>query len=149
MSSTAGISHRLWPPLCLTAYETSMAALPAPNSVGSMMALNGPFRGRFAIRNSLSLSAREIFALDGFVARDTTAGTADRCERILVDVSCSFEYRGNEFRTGANGWVRTINSKSGPQNVPRASPLVSTTNSCSSVCFCNIVLRERGASALM
>jgi hypothetical protein len=56
-----------------------------------MMAFNGPFRGRFAIRNSLSLSAREIFALDGFVARDTTAGTADRCERILADVSCNFE----------------------------------------------------------
>jgi hypothetical protein len=68
-----------------------MATLPAPNSVGSMMAFNGPFRGRFAIRNSLSLSAREIFALDGFVARDTTAGTADRFERILVDVSCNFE----------------------------------------------------------
>ena len=70
------------------------------------MALNGPFRGRFAMRSSLSLSAREIFAPDGFVARDTTAGTADRCERIFVDVSCSFEYRGNDFRTGANG--RTV-----------------------------------------
>ena len=52
------------------------------------MALNGPFRGRFAIRNSLSLSAWEtFFAPEGFVARDTTAGTADRWERILVDVS--------------------------------------------------------------
>jgi hypothetical protein len=55
------------------------------------MAFNGPFRGRFAIRNSLSLSAQEIFALDGFVARDTTTSTADRCERILADVSCNLE----------------------------------------------------------
>lgn len=85
-----------------------MAALPAPNSVGSVMALNGPFRGRFAIRNSLSLSAREIFGPDGFVARDTTAGTADRCDRILVDVSCSFECRGNDFRTGVSvGFVQS------------------------------------------
>lgn len=51
------------------------------------MALSGPFRGRFAIRNNLSLSAREIFVPSGFVARDTMAGTAERCERILVDVS--------------------------------------------------------------
>ena len=64
-----------------------MAALPAPNSVGSMMALNGPLRGRFAIRSSLSLSACEVFVPSGFVARDTTAGTAERCEIILADVS--------------------------------------------------------------
>ena len=56
------------------------------------MLLNDPFRGRFGIRNNLSLFAREIlFASDGVVARDTTAGTADRCERILVDVSHRFE----------------------------------------------------------
>lgn len=66
------------------------------------MAFNGPLRGRLAIRNSLSLSAREIFVPDDFVAHDTTAETADRCEMILVDVNCSFEYRGNDFRTGAN-----------------------------------------------
>ena len=64
ISSTAGTSHRSCPPL------------------------NGPFRGRFAIRNSLCLSAREIFfGPDGVVPRDTTAGTAGRWERILVDVS--------------------------------------------------------------
>lgn len=64
------------------------------------MALKGPFRGRFAIRKSRSLSAREIFVPGSFVERDETAGTADRCEMILVDVSCDFEYRGNDFRTG-------------------------------------------------
>jgi hypothetical protein len=55
------------------------------------MAFDGPFRGQFVIRNSPSLSAREIFALDGCVVRDTTAGMADGCERILADVSCNFE----------------------------------------------------------
>lgn len=66
------------------------------------MALNGPFRERLAIRNSLSLSARDTFGPDGFVARDRTAGTAERRERILLDVSCVFEYRGSDFRTGTN-----------------------------------------------
>ena len=65
---------------------------PRAEYVGSMMSLNDPFRGRFAIHNNLSLFAREkVFAPDGVVARDTIAGTADRCERILVDVSCRFE----------------------------------------------------------
>ena len=44
-----------------------MGALPAPDAVGSMMALNGPFRGRLVTHNSLSLSARDTVV----VARDT------------------------------------------------------------------------------
>ena len=65
---------------------------PRAECVGSTTSLNDPFRGRFAIRNNLSLFAREmLFAPDGVVARDTATGTADRCERILVDMSCRFE----------------------------------------------------------
>ena len=140
ISSTAGMSHRSCPPLCFTACETSMAALPAPNSVGSMMALNGPLRGRFPIRNSLSLSAREILAADGFVARDTTAGTADRCEIILADVNCTFEYRGSDFRTEVRISDRSQDEGAVHANALWLSPLVSTTNSWSFVCFCNIEL---------
>jgi hypothetical protein len=29
---------------------------------------------------------------------------ADRFEKILADVSCNFEYRGNDVRTGRLGW---------------------------------------------
>jgi len=76
-----------------------MEALPAPNSVGSMIALKGPFRGFFAMRNRRSLSAGVSLCLDGFVACDMTAGTADRCEIILLDMSWSFENRGNDLRT--------------------------------------------------
>ena len=60
--------------------------------VESMVSLNNPFRGRFAIRNNLSLFVQEkVFAPDGVITRDTIAGMADRCKRILVDVSCHFE----------------------------------------------------------
>ena len=92
-------AHRSCVPLLLTALVMSMGALPAPNSVGSMIALKGPLRGFFAMRNRRSLSADVSLCLDDFIACDTTAGTAERCEIILLDISWSVENRGNDLRT--------------------------------------------------
>jgi hypothetical protein len=76
-------------PLCLTASLTSASALPSPPLLGSTTLLNGPFLGRFPIRSNLSFSSCDNVCLRFVDAegREKTAGTADRWERILVDVS--------------------------------------------------------------
>jgi hypothetical protein len=69
--------------------------------------LNGPRRARFAMRKSRALSSRvtAAFRLDdgeGAVEgarRENTAGTADRWERILLEVSWACENRGRDLRT--------------------------------------------------
>ena len=99
--SSSSVPHTSYRPLCFAASLSSSKALPAPTSVVSMTALNGPFRGRLPIRKSLSLSSCvNLFRLTvAAVARDTTAGTADRCARILVDVRAALEYFGRLLRT--------------------------------------------------
>ncbi|KAJ8596890.1 hypothetical protein M405DRAFT_68084 [Rhizopogon salebrosus TDB-379] len=87
---------------CPSAALTSMTALPAPNPVWSMIALNGPFPGRFAMRRRRSLSALLILDREGaasFVERENTAGMADRWESTFVAVSSALEYRSNVLRT--------------------------------------------------
>jgi len=84
-------AHISYCPLCFTASDDSSRALPCPGSVWSTIALNGPFRLRFAIRRSRSFSREVTTGLD----RDTsclenTAGTAERCERISVEVNGFF-----------------------------------------------------------
>ena len=67
-----------------------------------MILLKGPFRGRLAIRLSLSLSSRLspcFRLLVVVVVREKTAGTADRCASILAEVNLAAEYRGIELRT--------------------------------------------------
>lgn len=60
------------------------------------MLLNGPLRGRFAMRSKRSFSSRVTSALrlvDVDVVRENTAGTAERWARILAEVSCEAENR--------------------------------------------------------
>lgn len=67
-----------------------------------MILLKGPLRGRLAIRISLSFSSRlsPCFRLPVVVVvREKTAGTADRCASILVEVNSAAEYLGIELRT--------------------------------------------------
>ena len=56
-----------------------------------MILLNGPFRGRLAMRINLPFSSwlnTDLRLLDPVaVTREKTAGTADRWARILADVS--------------------------------------------------------------
>ena len=80
-------AHMLYRPLRLTASDGSSRALPCPGSVGSMTVFNGPFCVRFAIRRSRSFSCEVTTGLDRDVSGlENTAGTAERCERIRVDV---------------------------------------------------------------
>ena len=80
-------AHMLYFPLCFTAPDGSSKALPCPGSVGSMTALNGPLCVRFAIRRSRSFSCEVTTGLDRDISGlENTAGTAERCERMRVDV---------------------------------------------------------------
>jgi len=80
-------AHISYCPPCLTASDGSSRALPCPSSVGSTIALNGPFCVRLAIRRSRSFSCEVTTGLDRDVSGlENTAGTAERCERIRVDV---------------------------------------------------------------
>ena len=67
--------------------------------MGSTTALKGPFLGLFPIRNNRDLSSR--LSELGFLrlAREKTAGTAERCEMILDDVSRDVGSRGSDLRT--------------------------------------------------
>jgi hypothetical protein len=140
ISSTAGTSHRSCPPLCLMACKMLMAVLPTPNSVGSMVALNGPFRGRFAIHNSLPLSVGEIFSYQ----------TVSLCviqQQAWRAVMKGFQWMSVAVSSSDATWFElepTLDDRVGrgrTANAPWSSPLVSTTNSWSSVCFCNMELR--------
>ena len=94
-------THMSYCPLCFTASDGSSRALPCPASVGSTTALNGPFCGRFAIRRSRSFSFEVTTGLDrGVSGLENTAGTAERCERIRVEVSGFFVF--SVCRTGGN-----------------------------------------------
>lgn len=67
-----------------------------------MIALKGPFLGRFPIRSSLSLSSFEIFLRLSDVedvVLEVTAGTAERWARIFAEVSCENENFGSLLRT--------------------------------------------------
>ena len=84
-------AHISYCPLVFTASDDSSRALPCPGSVGSTTALNGPFCLRFAIRRSRSFSREVTRGLDRDVSGlENTAGTAERCERIRVEVSGFF-----------------------------------------------------------
>jgi hypothetical protein len=83
--------HMSYCPLCFTASDGSSRALPCPVSVGSIIALNGPFCLRFAIRRSRSFSFEVTTGLGRDVSGfENTAGTAERCERIRVEVRSFF-----------------------------------------------------------
>jgi hypothetical protein len=79
--------HMSYCPLCFTASDGSSRALPCPSSVGSIIVLNGPFCVRFAIRSSRTFSCEVTTGLGRDVSGlENTAGTAERCDRIRVDV---------------------------------------------------------------
>ena len=67
--------------------------------MGSTTLLKGPFLGFFPIRNNRDLSSwlSEL----GFLrlVREKTAGTAERCDMILDDVSWDVGSRGSDLRT--------------------------------------------------
>jgi hypothetical protein len=126
----------------LTASLNSKVALPAPNSVGSTTELKGPFRGRLLILSSRFLSS-ELSGDFRFwaVVRETTAGTAERCANIFVDVSSDALYFGRELRTKTSR-QGCIFFCGGIDSVRFSSPLTSITKSWSSCCLCRYVLSD-------
>jgi hypothetical protein len=97
-AGTASAAQTSYAPPVRAAAETSRSALPCPNSDSSTNELSGPRRARLPSRSRRSLSAWLSLRLPAAslgvgVVRESTAGTADRCARILAEVSA----RGENF----------------------------------------------------
>ena len=150
ISSTSWGAHGSYVPLAFTASLRSRIPLPEAYSEGSMILLNGPFRGRLAMRINLPFSSRlstDLRLLDpAAVTREKTAGTADRWARILADVSWDAKNLGGRaLRTSR--WQDACQSMQGFEqknlDALRSSPLVSIWKSWSSSILFKVVLHSK------